>query len=67
MLTSDGLIDGSWDVTVYVTDVKVEKTIKARGDLHVGGLMLRIVNALGISLQHARVNAHAHAQLALFI
>jgi len=39
--------DGSWDLTVFVTDLNVEQTIRTRGDLHIGGLMLRLVNAVG--------------------
>ena len=46
MLSADGLIDGSYDVTVHVTDMNIEKSIRVRGDVHVGGLMLRISNAL---------------------
>ena len=46
MLSADGLIDGSYDVTVHVTDTKENKSIRVRGDVHIGGLMLRAVNAL---------------------
>jgi len=41
--------DGSWDLTVIITDMNVEQTIRTRGDLHVAGLMLRLVNAVGKS------------------
>jgi len=41
--------DGSWDLTILITDIDVEKIIRTRGDLHVGGLMLRLVNAVGKS------------------
>ena len=41
--------DGSWDLTVVITDMNVEQTIRTRGDLHVAGLMLRLVNAVGKS------------------
>ena len=49
MLSADGLIDGSYDVTVHVTEINENKNIRVRGDVHVGGLMLRIVNALSKS------------------
>ena len=42
-----GIADGSWELTVFVTDVDVEKTLRVKGDLHVGGLMLRLVEGLG--------------------
>jgi len=41
--------DGSWDLSIFITDLNVEETIRTRGDLHVGGLMLRLVNAVGKS------------------
>ena len=41
--------DGSWDLTIFITDMNVEQTIRTRGDLHVAGLMLKIVNAVGKS------------------
>lgn len=50
MLSADGLIDGSYDITVRVTDLQTDKTIRVRGDVHIGGLMLRVVNALGLCL-----------------
>ena len=39
--------DGSWDLTIFITDMNIEHTIRVRGDLHVGGLMLKLVNAVG--------------------
>jgi len=39
--------DGSWDLTIFITDLNVEQTIHTRGDLHVGGLMLKLANAIG--------------------
>jgi len=42
--------DGSWDLTILVTDLSVEKTIRTRGDLHVGGLMLKIASLVGKSV-----------------
>ena len=49
MMTSSGVADGSWELTVSITDVEVEKTLRVRGDLHIGGLMLRLVEGLGQS------------------
>lgn len=47
MISDEGLIDGTWVLTIFVTDFKVEKNLRVKGDLHVGGLMLRLVEALG--------------------
>lgn len=39
--------DGSWTLTVFVTDLQVERTLRVRGDLHIGGVMIRLVDELG--------------------
>lgn len=41
--------DGSWDLRVYVTDLQTERQIRVKGDLHVGGVMLKLVEDLGKS------------------
>ena len=47
-MTTDGLVDGSWELTVMVTDQQIDKMLRVKGDLHVGGVMLRLVEALGV-------------------
>ena len=49
MTTASGLPigDGSWELRILVTDLQVERTIRVRGDLHVGGVMIRLVDELG--------------------
>ena len=49
MMGQDGqrVGDGSWELTVEVTDLQVEKTMRVTGDLHIGGVMLKLVEALG--------------------
>ena len=48
MMMADGMmVDGSWELTVVVTDLQVERTLRVKGDLHIGGVMLRLVEALG--------------------
>lgn len=46
---ADGYLvgDGSWDLRVYVTDLQVERTLRVKGDLHIGGVMLKLVEDLG--------------------
>jgi len=45
MSTSYG--DGSWELSIAVVEVGAEKTLRVKGDLHVGGLMVRLVQQLG--------------------
>nr|KAF7435214.1 hypothetical protein H0235_003405 [Vespula pensylvanica] len=46
---SDGHeVDGSWVLRVYVTDLQVERSLRVKGELHIGGVMLRLVEDLGI-------------------
>lgn len=47
---SDGHeVDGSWVLRVYVTDLQVERSLRVKGELHIGGVMLRLVEDLGES------------------
>lgn len=49
MISDEGYLvgDGSWTLRVYVTDLQVERTIRVKGDLHIGGVMLKLVEDLG--------------------
>lgn len=40
--------DGSWELKVLVTDLSVERCLRVKGDLHIGGVMLRLVEELGM-------------------
>lgn len=40
-------VDGSWVLRVYVTDLQVERSLRVKGELHIGGVMLRLVEDLG--------------------
>jgi kindlin 2 len=42
--------DGSWELKVLVTDLSVERCLRVKGDLHIGGVMLRLVEELGMQL-----------------
>ena len=44
--------DGSWTLTVFVTDLQVERSLRVRGDLHIGGVMIRLVDELGKKMFH---------------
>ncbi|XP_046829713.1 unc-112-related protein-like isoform X1 [Vespa velutina] len=48
---SDGHeVDGSWVLRVYVTDLQVERSLRVKGELHIGGVMLRLVEDLDIAM-----------------
>ena len=48
--------DGSWNLSVFVTDLQVERTLRVRGDLHIGGVMIRLVDELGKDRQSKNLN-----------
>lgn len=39
--------DGSWELKIFVTDLKVEKRVRVKGDMHIGGVILKLVEELG--------------------
>jgi len=51
MTTSYG--DGSWELSIAVAEAGVEKSLRVKGDLHVGGLMVRLVHELGECISEA--------------
>lgn len=48
-MISDGYLvgDGSWTLRVYVTDMDTERTLRVKGETHIGGVMLKLVEDLG--------------------
>merc|ERR1712227_521020 len=42
--------DGSWQLSIFVTDLQVEKSLRVRGDLHIGGVMIKLVDSLDIAM-----------------
>ena len=44
--------DGSWQLTIFVTDLQVERSLRVRGDLHIGGVMIKLVDSLGMFYQN---------------
>ena len=47
LLTMANYGDGSWELTITVTDLQVERNLRVSGDLHIGGVMVQLVEALG--------------------
>lgn len=39
--------DNSWNLRVLITDLQVEKTLRVKGDLHIGGVMLKLSKTEG--------------------
>ncbi|CAB3379032.1 unc-112-related protein-like [Cloeon dipterum] len=51
-MMSNGQIvgDGSWNLRVFITDFEMERTLRVKGDLHIGGVMLKLVEELEITM-----------------
>lgn len=51
-MIADGYLvgDGSWELNVLVTDLQVERTLRVKGDLHIGGLMFSLVEELDVAI-----------------
>lgn len=42
--------DGSWQLSIFVTDLQVERSLRVRGDTHIGGVMIQLVDSLDIAM-----------------
>ncbi|CAH4031524.1 unnamed protein product [Pieris brassicae] len=51
-MLADGEIvgDGSWNLTIYVTDMNEKRTMVVKGDMHIGGVMLKLTESFGKDL-----------------
>ncbi|XP_068201311.1 unc-112-related protein-like isoform X1 [Palaemon carinicauda] len=51
-MMADGKLigDGSWELHIHVTDLQVERVLRVKSDLHIGGVMLRLVEELDIAI-----------------
>ena len=38
--------DGSWDLKIVITDVATERTLRVKGDTHIGGVMYKLTEEL---------------------
>ncbi|CAG9565320.1 unnamed protein product [Danaus chrysippus] len=49
-MLADGEIvgDGSWNLTIYVTDLNEKRTMVVKGDMHIGGVMLKLTESFVI-------------------
>ncbi|VVC90994.1 unnamed protein product [Leptidea sinapis] len=49
-MLADGEIvgDGSWNLTIYVTDLSQKRTMVVKGDMHIGGVMLKLTESFGL-------------------
>lgn len=36
--------DNTWTLRVFITDLCIEKTLRVKGDMHIGGVMLKLVD-----------------------
>ncbi|XP_002741351.1 fermitin family homolog 2-like [Saccoglossus kowalevskii] len=42
--------DGSWELSIYVTDLQCERMLRVKGDMHIGGLMLQLVEDMDVAI-----------------
>merc|ERR1719309_1526750 len=40
--------DGSWDLKISITDVNTERTLRVKGDTHIGGVMYKLTEELNM-------------------
>lgn len=50
--------DGTWNLRVFITDLQVDKTLRVKGDLHIGGVMLKLVDP-GLLLRPYSILTHS--------
>ncbi|KAK2706390.1 unc-112-related protein-like isoform X2 [Artemia franciscana] len=50
MITNGVLADGSWELKVFVTDLQLDRSLRVKGDVHIGGVMLRLVEDLEMAI-----------------
>lgn len=52
MPESQGYImpEPSWDLRIFIPDMQLERTLRVKGDMHIGGVMLKLVEESDISV-----------------
>ncbi|PAA49365.1 hypothetical protein BOX15_Mlig007286g3 [Macrostomum lignano] len=43
-------VDGSWELSILVEDLQIVKRIRVSGETHIGGVMLKLVEAIDVKL-----------------
>ncbi|EJW86550.1 hypothetical protein WUBG_02538 [Wuchereria bancrofti] len=49
LVENDVTNDGSWQISILVTDLNIQRNLYVTGSLHIGGLMLRLVDEVDVS------------------
>ncbi|KAH9375437.1 hypothetical protein HPB48_013494 [Haemaphysalis longicornis] len=48
-MIADGVkVDGSWELCIHITDLKLDRKLRVKGDMHIGGVMLNLVESLNV-------------------
>lgn len=50
--------DGTWELKMHVTDLRRDVSLRVTGEIHIGGVMLKLVEKLGR-------NSHSHTEMPL--
>lgn len=51
--------DGTWELKMHVTDLRRDVSLRVTGEIHIGGVMLKLVEKLGRSSTHSHRNVSA--------
>ncbi len=43
--------DGTWELKMHVTDLNRDVSLRVTGEIHIGGVMLKLVEKLGAYIQ----------------
>lgn len=44
--------DGTWELKMHVTDLHRDVSLRVTGEIHIGGVMLKLVEKLGMHSQY---------------
>lgn len=51
--------DGTWELKMHVTDLHRDVSLRVTGEIHIGGVMLKLVEKLGMRAHSHRAGVRA--------
>lgn len=51
--------DGTWELKMHVTDLHRDVSLRVTGEIHIGGVMLKLVEKLGMDARCCHIGARA--------
>lgn len=55
--------DGTWELKMHVTDLHKDVSLRVTGEIHIGGVMLKLVEELGKNIVIMCINRPIGARL----